>query len=87
MEEGGRGPCAVRDSRKKKSAQSYLPWGLGEVRGLSNWGGVAGLDSKVGRFAGREREVRGYGGRRKGAVRRARLTKKEECARSVLRRR
>ncbi len=67
--------------------QSYLPWGLGEVRGLSNWGGVAGLDSKVGRFAGREREVRGYGGRRKGAVRRARLTKKEECARSVLRRR
>jgi hypothetical protein len=60
--------------------QSDLPWGLGEVRGLSNWGGGAGLDSKVGRFAGREREVRGCGGRRKGAVRDSRKKKSAPAA-------
>jgi hypothetical protein len=40
------------------AVQSDLPWGLGEVRGLSDGGG-AGLESKVGRFAGRRERGEG----------------------------
>ena len=40
------------------AVQSDLPWGLGEVRGLSDGGG-AGLESKVRRFAGRRERGEG----------------------------